>query len=118
MNEIMMFRGNDRKITLMVEKNSESLPYDLTGCIVRMIIKKKISDSDSAAIITKTTENINEGFIIDALRGTVEFYIVPEDTLNVRVFRNYCSYPIDFEVETPEGNKYTVLRTWLTIKSN
>jgi len=103
-NEISMYRGNDKTISLTVKSGSGSA-YNLTGCTVTMLVKKDIKDLDAEAVITKT------GILTQAINGIVEFYLVPSDTENLDSLEDDVIYPVDFEVLTPLGKKYTVLRT-------
>jgi hypothetical protein len=114
-NEISMYRGNNRSVNLTILKKSTGLPFPLANCTITMLIKKNINDADSDAIITKSTTNPLQGVILNAIGGVVEFYLVPLDTNNATELRDDVVYPVDFEVETLAHLKYTVLRTWFTI---
>jgi hypothetical protein len=108
MNEIVIFRGNDKTVSFTVKRNSTS-NFNLAGCIITMYVKKSINDADSDAVITKV------GTIISAVDGLVEFYIIPDDTDNATELLDSNVYPVDFEVVNSSGKKYTVLRTSFTI---
>jgi len=115
-NEVSMYRGNDRTVEITVLDKATGLPYNLTNCTVTMLVKHDINDADANAIITKSTTVATEGVITNATAGVTEFYLVPNDTLNADTLNDNVPYPIDFRVETPHPEKlYTVLRTWLTI---
>ena len=114
-NEISIYRGNNRTINLTILNKSTGLPYNLTDCIITMLIKKNISDMDADAIIIKSTTDAEEGIIVIPDEGTVEFYLIPNDTDNAVKLKDNVSYPVDFEVETLDHLKYTVLRTCFTI---
>lgn len=115
-NEITMYRGNDRTVQITVLDKATMLPYDLDDCTVTMMVKHNINDADVASIITKSTVTASEGVITNPSAGVTEFYIVPNDTLNADTLNDNVPYTIDFRVETPHPEKlYTVLRTWLTI---
>lgn len=107
-NEIKMYRGNDKTVNLIVKRNDEL--YDISSCVITMYIKQDKNHRDSDAIITK------EGTIVDAENGQVEFYLVPSDTEEEDRLEDDVSYPVDFELVTPLGKKYTVSRTWFTLK--
>jgi len=118
MNEISMYRGNNRRVEITIDQKSTGLAYNLTDCIITMFIKKNINDSDENAIITKSTEMLAEGKITSELNGLVEFYLIPVDTNDVvSDLKDNVPYPVDFKVTTPENpvKIYTVLRTWFTI---
>lgn len=108
-NEIKMYRGNDKTINLVVKRNNNL--YDISSCVITMYIKQDRSHNDSDAIITK------EGTIVDAENGQVEFYLVPSDTEEEDRLEDDVSYPVYFKLVTPLGKKYTVLRSWFTLKS-
>lgn len=107
-NTISLYRGNDKTLQLTV-KTVDDAAYGLTDCVVKMYIKKRIEDSDSEAIITKT------GTITDATNGVVEFYLIPDDTNDVTELEDGIPYPVDFEVTAADGKKYTALRTTFVI---
>jgi hypothetical protein len=116
MNEISLFRGNDRRIEVTILRKSTGLAYNLTNCTITMLIKKDINDADADAIITKSTTDSDEGVILDAINGVVEFYLIPDDTDDaVDILQDNVVYPVDFEVETLAHKKYTILRTSFTI---
>jgi hypothetical protein len=115
-NELSMYRGNDRTVQITILDKATGLPYTLTSCTVTMLVKHNINDADVDAIITKVTTDPTEGVITNPTAGVTEFYLVPSDTLNADTLNDNVPYPIDFRVETPHPEKlYTVLRTWLTI---
>src|SRR3972149_9419961 len=99
MNEIVLFRGDDKTISLTI-KRSDATAFNLVLCTVTMIVKKNIDDLDAEAVITKT------GSIIEAVNGIVEFYLAPADTNNATVLEDNVTYPVDFQVSTGAGKKY------------
>jgi hypothetical protein len=105
---IVLYRGNDRTVQITVKK-SDATAYDLTGCTIKMYVKKKPTDLDAEAIITKT------GTLTDAANGVAEFYLVPADTNDATELKDNTPYPVDFEVTTAAGKAYTVLRTSFVI---
>lgn len=107
-NTIILYRGDDRTISLTVKKPDGS-NYNLTGSTVRMYVKQRIGASDADAIISKI------GTLIDPVNGVVEFYLVPDDTNNATVLRDEVPYPCDFQLVTSESKRYTVLRTSFVI---
>lgn len=114
-NEITLYRGNNRTIELTITDKNTELPYDLTNCTIVMYVKKNIDDSDTDSIISKSTTTSIEAIITDPEEGIVEFYIVPNDTINASILKNNIPYPVDFRVTTPDSKVYTVLRSWFTI---
>lgn len=108
MNEIVIFRNNDKTVSLTV-KRADGTAFNLAGCTVTMLVKKDIDDLDAEAVITKT------GNIVEAANGIVEFYIEPDDTNDATDLKDNVTYPVDFEVETGTGKLYTVLRTSFVI---
>jgi hypothetical protein len=116
MNEINMYRGNDRTIAIVITDKSTGLPYNLENCTINMYVKVNIDDDDSQAVIFKTTEDNEEGIIVNAANGLAEFYLIPDDTNDaIDILRNSRPYPVEFRVIPSNEKIYTVLRTWLTI---
>lgn len=107
-NEIVIFRGNDKTVSLTVKK-SDGTAFNLASCTITMLVKKDINDLDAEAVITKT------GTITQAANGLVEFYLVPSDTNNATDLQDEVTYPVDFEVTSSTGKLYTVLRTSFVI---
>jgi hypothetical protein len=104
-NEISMYRGNDKTVSLTVKRKSTGTAYNLAGCTVTMYVKKDIDDLDSEAVITKV------GVLTQPANGIVEFYLVPADTNNITELEDNVVYPVDFEVLTSGSKVFTVLRT-------
>jgi len=109
-NAIVMYRGDDRTVQLTVKK-TDGTAFDLTGSTVTMYVKRRITDKDSEAVITKT------GTLTDATNGVVEFYLTPSDTEDLTELADNHPYPVDFQVVTDAGKKYTVLRTQFVLLS-
>jgi len=105
---IVLYRGNNRTVQLTVKK-TDGTAYNLSGCTIKMYIKKKLDDLDAEAVITKT------GTIVQAANGIVEFYLSASDTNNATELKDNTPYPCDFEVTTGTGLLYTVLRTSFVI---
>lgn len=108
MNEIVIFRGNDKTVSLTI-KRSDGTAFNLSLCTITMLVKKDVADLDAEAVITKT------GTITGAANGLVEFYLNPNDTNNAIELKDGVTYPVDFELTTSTGKLYTVLRTSFTI---
>lgn len=107
-NTIALYRGNNRTVQITV-KQSDETAYNLTGCTITMYVKKKVTDLDSEAIITKS------GTLTDASNGIAEFYLVPADTNDATELKDNTPYLCDFEVTTAGGLLYTVLRASFVI---
>ena len=73
-NVVYVFRGDNKTVRLTVYQSDGETVYSLTNCTVTLYIKKKASDHNDEAILTKT------GTITEAANGKVEFYFVPADT--------------------------------------
>lgn len=108
-NEVVMYRANDKTVQLTILRESTGDAYNIAGCTIVMYIKKNISDLDADAVITKT------GTITGAASGIVEFYLIPSDTEDLTEIKDNTPYPVDFELTTASGLKYTVLRTSFVI---
>jgi hypothetical protein len=108
MNEIVMYRGDDKTASLTVKRNATS-NFNLNGCTVTMYVKKDRADADANAIITLV------GTITGAVDGLVEFYIEPSNTDDATELQDNVTYPVDFQLVTSANKKYTVLRTSFTI---
>lgn len=73
-NVIHIFRGNNKTVRLTIYQSDGETAYSLTDCTVTLYVKKKSTDLNDEAILTKT------GTITQAVNGKVEFYFVPADT--------------------------------------
>ena len=73
-NVVYVFRGNNKTVRLTTYQADATTVYNLASCTVTLYIKKRASDKNDEAIITKS------GTITEAANGKVEFYFVPADT--------------------------------------
>lgn len=111
-NEVTMYRGNNATIVCFIDKKSlieqglDDTKFDLEQCTVTMKVKKT-ADS-KIAIFSK------EGYIFQPYSlGKTEFYINPEDTMNLKL---NTLYHIEIELHSILDDKiYTVLKTTLNI---
>lgn len=110
-NTVEIYRGNNRTLSVTIYK-PDGEKYPLTGCTVKLYIKKKVADDNDHAVITLT------GTITDANNGVVEFYFLPSTTNNATILKNGFPYPFDIEVTTGDDTPqyYTALRSTITIK--
>lgn len=114
-NDIIIYRGNDATYKLTVKK-SDGSAYDLTGCTLKLYVKRKVEELDADAIIEKLSSDATEINITDATGGIAEIYFVPADTSSLEYNKQYV---YDVELETPAPvKKYTILRAVFKLKQN
>lgn len=77
-------RGERRPLylTIMETEAEDSPPLNLTDYTVLLFVGDA-DDTDAVSIISKSTEVAEEGDILTAADGTVAFYFVPADTLDL-----------------------------------
>jgi len=106
-NAIQIYRGNNRTVSLTVYQPDGKTAYNLANCAVTLYIKKRINQSNSDAIITKT------GTITQAANGVVEFYFLPADTNDAVELKDDVDYFYDVEVVNSSyspAKQYTAVR--------
>jgi len=101
-SDIILFRDNDATIQLTVKKNGEV--YPLTGSTLSFYVKRKATEKNADAVITKTT---GSGISASGPTGIVTITILDTDTVDLEVGVNFT---YDVELLTPSGLKYTILR--------
>lgn len=122
-NQIIMFRGDNHVAQITIKwrnpESGEAEEYDLDGYELVMEVKEYVEvDKDEDIIFFKSTNNHEEGELIESPNGVLSigrFIIKPEDTINLREAYNYR---VIFYVVTDNLKRFTVLKTWLTLKSN
>lgn len=116
-NTITMFIRDDRtlEVSVFTDKNE---PVDLTNAKIYFTAKSRISDPDSAAIITKRNAaaggSDEQLAVIDAPRGLLEVYLRPADTANASA----GSYVYDIQIVLANGKTYTAVRDKLILKDD
>jgi len=101
-SDIILFRENDASLQLTVKQNSSA--YDLTGCTLNFYVKRKVTEANTDAIISKST---GSGISAGGTSGIVVITIEDTDTTNLELGYNFV---YDVELTTPAGLKYTILR--------
>jgi len=76
-------RGSRRTFVLIVYVNSAR--YDLSGCRLKYMVKRRIEDPDTEAKITKISDISTEINITNAIQGEAEIYIRAEDTKDLEI---------------------------------
>lgn len=107
-NYIYLFRGDNKTVRLTVYQSDAITVYNLASCTVTLYIKKKASDDNDEAIITKT------GTITEAVNGKVEFYFVPADTDDEEELKDDKPYFYNVLVK---NSSYTPAKYYTAVKS-
>ena len=114
---ILMYTRDDRTLSLTVN-DADDAPINLTGASLWFTVKEKTSDPDASAIFQKKNTAAGGGDteikVTDAVNGSAEIYIVPDDTNEV----NPGIYVWDVQVKLASGKTYTVLRGRVTFKED
>ena len=85
-----------------VQKGTPDTPYDITGCTIRMQIRK----GQKEPVILEATSANGKAFIVDASLGKFGVKFTPADTNTISV--NLAKY--DLEIEFPSTDVYRVLQ--------
>jgi len=96
-NEIEIYRGDTRTITVTVKNSAGSL-VNLTGYTMRMTVKSDKTSADSAAIISKTAT------ITDPTTGVGTFALTVTDTTQTAGIYYY-----DVQISNSTPSVYTVI---------
>lgn len=107
-NVIYVFRGDNKTVRLTVYQSDAETVYPLTNCTVTLYIKKRASDSNDEAILTKS------GTITEAINGKVEFYFVPADTTDHDELKDDKPYFYNVLVK---NNSYAPAKYYTAVKS-
>ena len=107
-NVIYIFRGDNKTARLTVYQSDGETVYPLTLCTVTLYIKRRASDSNDEAIITKT------GTITFALLGKVEFYFLPADTTDHDELKDDKPYFYNVRVR---NDNYSPVKYYTAVKS-
>ena len=108
---IDMFSNNDRTFRVFV-KTADLNIVNLTGAEGILTVKTDISDT--VAILTKSTDNPEEGQIGSADQGEMFFFFVPEDTATL----DARQYVFDVRVILPNGKAYTVFEGYINLSKS
>lgn len=112
----MFIRDNRTlEVSILTDKNA---PVDLASAKVYFTVKARISDPDSAALITKRNAaaggSDTQITITDAPQGLLEIYLEPADTADVKA----GTYVYDVQVVLANGKTYTAVRDKLILKDD
>jgi len=107
-NNIYMYRSNNKTVRLTVFQSDGSTVYALTNCVVTMYIKRKASDLDDEALITKTAT------LTDAANGKCEFYFIPADTSDEIELKDNKPYYYHVKVR---NNNYSPAKYYTAVKA-
>ena len=110
-SDMILFRGNDATFQLTVKKIDGSA-YSLALCTLTLYVKRKETEKNSDAVLTKTT---GDGISVGDITGIVIITILDTDTTNLEVDINFV---YDIELETPAGLKFTILRGAFRLRQN
>jgi len=105
-NEITMYRGDDKTITLTFT-DSDGNAIDITDYTVYFTVKNSVSDSDANAKISKdVTSHTNP------TSGITQIALTPSDTSSL----NPGAYEYDIQTKDGSGNINTVLTSTFVLK--
>lgn len=116
-NVIEVLRGNDKTIIQTIYESDGVALYNLTGCTVKLYVKRDVKDDNDDAIITLA------GVITTpATNGEVKFYILPVHTNTDEAKANLKDdkyYPYEVEVVTADATPkyYTATRSTFMIQT-
>lgn len=114
-------RGDDKVYTITV-LGADGLAADLTGCTVRWTAKRKRSDSQSAAVIAKSTA-VGEGIALaspqsGATKGKAYLTFVPADTASLTILASTLVLCYDVQVTTGAGLVNTTMQGDFTVTAD
>lgn len=102
-SDIILFRENDATLQLTVKLNGSA--YSLTGCTLNFYVKRKVTEANTDAVISKVT---GDGISAGDATGIVTITIEDTDTADLELGYNFV---YDIELTTAvTGLKYTILR--------
>lgn len=106
-------RKTTRKFTLTILASSPLTSAGVTGMTFTMMAKNKISDADSAAVITKTDSQFTRVTVGDASTDAVlTFTLNPADTAGLAL---YTTLQMDIRVQDAQGGEQVLNRGVLII---
>ena len=105
MTDLSIYEGNDKTWTVTVT-DSDSVAIDITGYTFLFTVKKKISDSDDNAIISKNITTHS-----DPTGGITAIIINREDTVDI----SPKQYPCDFQMIDDDDKRITIFKGTFTI---
>lgn len=109
--DLTMYRGDTPTWELAVT-NAAGAPYNLTGCTIRMMAKRAITDADSAAVLDLSTAG-GEITITDAAGGRAEIVPPAADTAGLIADVNAL---YDVQITTGTSRVHTVASGRLLIR--
>ena len=101
-NEIALSRNTNK--TVQATLISGGAPVDLTGADVKLLVKRRMSDEDESAEITKSSADPAQITITDPTNGVFEVYFVPADTADLTPGRHH----FDIRIKLSSGKQYVV----------
>lgn len=106
---MVIYQGNNKKYRMKI--TLDGLPYPLLGCKIDFYVKRK--PTDILSLIHKSSSIVGQIDFDEPLTlGTATLYIIPDDTLNIRIKTNY-QYVID--LTTSDGEIYTICKGQFSI---
>lgn len=92
--------------------NPDGTAYDLTGATCKLVVKALATDTDAAALFTKTitaTPNADGTIVAPATGGLADFYILPSNTAALGLYTDAppVSYVLGVKIKTAAGKYYT-----------
>lgn len=108
MTNLQIYEGNDKTYTLTIT-DGDDVAIDITGYEILFTVKKKITDSDNDAIISKNVTSH-----IDPTNGITNITVSRADTKDVKP----AFYPYDIQMCTDIDDRITVLTGLYEIKQS
>lgn len=111
---IELFQDNYRQIDVYVINADTEVAFDLTGYLGWFMLKARLRDKDSLALISKRTDDAAEGSIVSEAGGQMRFIIGRSDTSSLKP----GTYFWDAGIQEVSGavKKYTVASGQLVLK--
>ena len=101
-NEITLSRNTNKTVQATVTSGGTAV--DLTGAEIRLLVKRRMSDEDGDAEITKSSDDGDQITITDPTNGIFEVYFVPADTTSLSPGRHHY----DIRIELSSGKQYVM----------
>ncbi len=116
-NKITLFSGDDRTISLSVNKSNVS-PQSVAGAKIWLTAKSDVAVADSGALLQKRNTaaggSDSEILVTDAANGQIQIFLVPADTESAAA----AIYAYDVQVVLSSGKKHTIVRSRLVIEED
>lgn len=101
MNTLDIDHGGTHVYTMtFVDENGD--PLNITGLTIRLMAKKKVTDDDSAAILSFDNGTVGGITITDAAGGIAELTVEPGDTESLEDKKLKLDYQV--RVDSPGGD--------------